>query len=156
MTVHVTIRYLKGDASAPETAGLTGPFAICHIVNNKGVWVKGFVAALSARDSRPERFYRNRAKVQALTLGQVQRCPYREVDSVFNLIAQDGVGHFRYVHKQALTDALNDVCARAFSEAIVMPRIGTGLGRSKWEEIEPIIHGVFLQHKRTAHILDLP
>lgn len=49
------IRYLKGDATAPQAKG---PKIIAHICNTLGGWGRGFVLAISKRWSEPERYYR--------------------------------------------------------------------------------------------------
>jgi O-acetyl-ADP-ribose deacetylase (regulator of RNase III) len=68
----IALKIRKGDATSPQAKGVK---IIAHICNDQGKWGKGFVMALSARWSQPERAYRdwhhNRAE-NDFGLGAVQ------------------------------------------------------------------------------------
>jgi len=54
------IRYITGDATDPQTAGLK---IIAHCCNDLGRWGKGFVLAVSARWPEPEIDFKAWAKL---------------------------------------------------------------------------------------------
>ena len=142
----IMIRYLKGDATNPQTPGKK---VIVHICNDVGGWGKGFVMALSEKWAAPEADYREQYKSRAVPgsefkLGAVRFIEVTPGITVGNLIAQhrltarNGEPPIRY---DALEQCLEKVSAfaAASGRSVHMPRIGTGLAGGKWELIEPII-----------------
>lgn len=141
----MTIHYLKGDATAPQTAG---PKIIAHVCNDIGRWGKGFVVALSARWPQPERSFKAAfADGKNLPLGAVQFVAVTSDITVANMVAQHKIAT-RFTPQEpppirypALTEALAKLAthAQAQQASIHMPRIGCGLAGGKWELIEPLI-----------------
>lgn len=138
------ISYLVGDATKPNGAGNK---IIAHICNDTGAWGKGFVLALSARSSAPERFFREWYRTRQnndFGLGRVQFVPIAADILVANMIGQhnikpyNGVPPIRY---EAVETALAEVCRKVLelSASVHLPRIGCGLAGGKWSRIEPII-----------------
>lgn len=149
------ITYLTGDATIP-TRHPDERVLLAHVVNDQGVWGRGFVLALSKRDGRPEREYRHWQASAALDrrsiLGHVRVVPYQprtRYDTniwVANMCAQRGwrrgAGDPQALDEEALTQCLRDV-ARWVKNGeytrVVMPRIGAGLGGASWSAIAKII-----------------
>jgi len=139
------IKYIKGDATAPEGEGKK---IICHICNDIGAWGAGFVMALSKKWGYPEYHYRAR---QRYPLGHVDVMSVdadadgKNIIYVANMIGQHGIGPdvngvppIRY---DALIDALSKVnkIAKEMDATLHMPRIGAGLAGGDWDEISAII-----------------
>lgn len=88
------IRYVRGDATAPQSEGNV---VIAHICNDVGGWGKGFVLALSARWREPEAAYRRwyadseDPEAGTFALGAVQFVPVTERITVANMIGQHGI-----------------------------------------------------------------
>lgn len=155
-----TIRYIKGDATSPQSKGRK---IVCHIVNDLGKWGKGFVLAVSARWPEVEKAYRwwykNKAEHSGLDfgigmtqdkfeLGGVQSVMVQPDIVVCNMVGQHGVrGGFTRsssgppVRYEAIALCLVRVVvsARQFHASVHMPRIGCGLAGGKWEKVEPLI-----------------
>lgn len=140
----VPIRFLPGDATAPEG---DGPKIIAHICNDIGAWGKGFVLALSRRWDQPRIAYRDwytAGAAAGFTLGGVQ---FVSVDSglwVANMIGQHGIRRSNSgppIRYTALTQCLAQVAAQArvLGASVHMPRIGCGLAGGDWSQVEQII-----------------
>lgn len=65
----MTIQYVIGDATRPRG---DGPKLLCHIVNDRGGWGKGFVLAVSKRWDSPEQYYRRWSRMPSFGLGKAQ------------------------------------------------------------------------------------
>lgn len=103
------IKYLKGDATELQVDN--GLRILCHIVNNKNKWGKGFVLALSAKWPQPEQAYREWASFNNnFCLGQVQLVPVNDKYGklyIANMVAQDGFAGMNNpvaVHYDALNE----------------------------------------------------
>ena len=154
------ITYRTGDASRPRDT----PVVIAHIVNDVGAWGAGFTRALTKTWGKtPERAYRNwhagRLQDAPFELGQTLFCGVKAdamTQWVAHLLAQHGIGRgVQRVDYAALQACLHKLAAgtpRSF--AIAMPRIGTGLGGGRWEDIEPLIQAALPAH--TVVVYDLP
>jgi O-acetyl-ADP-ribose deacetylase (regulator of RNase III) len=137
------IKYIKGDATSPDTPGNK---IIVHICNDVGGWGKGFVLALSKRWKEPEAEYRAWYKSgKDFDLGKVQFVKIEEDLWVANLIGQHkvykdetGKPPIRY---EAVSNGLEKVSEFALENkaSIHMPRIGCGLAGGTWDLMEPII-----------------
>lgn len=150
----IPIKYVVGDATAPQG---DGPKIITHIVNDVGIWRRGFVLALSKRWPWPERGYDMWAKGNAtipFVLGHVQIVDIEPGLWVANMLAQHdrhtiaGCAPIRYM---ALKECLGHVAASALSRkaSVHMPRIGCGLAGGSWDMVGPIV-------KETLSDLDIP
>ena len=153
------IRYIKGDATDPSTAGNQ---IIAHICNDIGGWGKGFVLALSKRWKEPENDYRNWYKSGThFNLGEIQMVQVQEDLWVCNMIGQHktvtnskGIAPIRYEAVESCLKKLADA-ALQLNASIHMPRIGCGLAGGKWEEIEPIIKISLLENGIEVYVYDL-
>lgn len=138
------IRYLKGDATSPQAAGVK---IIAHVCNDIGAWGAGFVLAISARWPDPEAEYRKWYAARSgndFALGAVQLVQVEPYICVANMIGQRGIktgSKGPPIRYPAVGQCLARVGETALSLAatVHMPRIGCGLAGGKWEEIEPLI-----------------
>lgn len=139
-----SIAYVTGDATNPQG---DGPKIICHICNDRGVWGKGFVLALSRRWKEPEAEYRAWASARrpsGFGLGAVQLVQVESSVWVASMIAQHGVGRssfgppIRYVAVEECLKKVADEATR-LGATVHMPRIGCGLAQGRWDRIEPLI-----------------
>ena len=139
------IRYLKGDATKPQSDGLK---LLAHIVNSSGGWGRGFVLAVSERWAEPEREYRKWHKSkEGFVLGEVQFVKVSDDIIVANMLAQCGYATPTKpaVRYDALKICLEKVAEKAkeLGATVHMPRISTGLAGGMWSEVEKIIEEVF-------------
>ena len=138
------IKYLKGDATSPQTKGNK---IIAHVCNDLGGWGKGFVLAVSRRWSEPEKKYRKwhrERNENDFGLGAIQIVQVEDYIWIANLIGQHGIKTgskgvpIRY---EAIDECLGKLAVEAQTRnaSVHMPRIGCGLAGGKWEKIEPLI-----------------
>jgi O-acetyl-ADP-ribose deacetylase (regulator of RNase III) len=137
----VPIRYVRGDATAPEGGGT---MIIAHVCNDIGAWGRGFVLALSRRWRLPEAEYREWYGAGAgFALGGVRFVRVEPSVWVANMIAQRGVGrsHGTPIRYESLETCLHRVAEQAvrLGASVHMPRIGCGLAGGEWSRVEPII-----------------
>lgn len=152
------IKYIKGDATNPSTAGTQ---IIAHICNDIGGWGKGFVLAISKRWKKPEDNYRDWYKSGThFNLGEIQMVQVEEDLWVCNMIGQHktvtnskGIAPIRYEAVESCLKKLADE-ALPLKASIHMPRIGCGLAGGKWEEIEPIIQSTLLKKDIEVYVYD--
>jgi hypothetical protein len=107
---------------------------------------------VSYRWQEPERRYREWHKSKEdFVLGEVQFVKVEEDIDVVNMLAQCGYATPRKpaIRYDALESCLEKVAigARQLGASVHMPRIGCGLARGSWDEIEPIL-------KRTLQDID--
>jgi O-acetyl-ADP-ribose deacetylase (regulator of RNase III) len=137
------IKYIKGDATAPQT---NSNKVIVHICNDIGGWGKGFVMAISAKWSEPETQYRQwfQSK-QNFYLGEVQFVQVEKDIWIANIIAQRNINKDEKrnppIRYESVKEGLSKVAvfAKENYATVHMPRIGCGLVGGKWELMEPII-----------------
>lgn len=138
------IRYLKGDATSPQSPG---PKVIAHICNDLGGWGKGFVLAISRRWPAPEADYRDWHRHRAgndFGLGAIRLIQVRPDTWVANMVGQHGLRRgsagppIRYDAVERCLIALATQ-ARSREASVHLPRIGTGLAGGSWPRIEPLI-----------------
>ncbi|MET9424498.1 macro domain-containing protein [Streptomyces sp. NPDC006540] len=138
------IRYVRGDATAPQAKGVK---LIVHVCNDLGGWGKGFVLALSRRWPEPEAAFRRWHRERAgndFALGAAQ---FVQVDRhvwVGNMVGQRGIRTGSQgvpVRYEAIDKALAQVADKALElgASVHMPRIGCGLAGGKWSRVEPLI-----------------
>ncbi|MFG3054288.1 macro domain-containing protein [Kitasatospora sp. NPDC048239] len=140
-----TIRYLRGDATAPQGKGVK---VIAHVCNDLGGWGKGFVLALSKRWPEPEAAYRLWHRERAgndFRLGAVQLVQVERLTWVANMVGQRGIRTGRStgapVRYEAIDAALERLGGQALSlgASVHLPRIGCGLAGGRWDLVEPLV-----------------
>lgn len=150
------IRYIDGDATAPDAADSA---IIVHICNDVGGWGRGFVTALSKRWPEPEAKYRawHRAG-EEFRLGAVQLVQVEDGLWVANLIGQRGLRGPAPVRYDAIREGLGAVRqhAQRLKASVHMPRIGCGLAGGRWEEVEPLILDELANEDVAVTVYDLP
>ena len=152
------IIYKKGSASNiinPNTL-------IIHIVNNLGLWGKGFVLALSEKDPSIRQEYINFClpykNNKNNLLGQFFISKRKDY-SVAHLFAQDGIySKFNRtpIDYIALEISLNKLyreilCLESKNNEkffIQLPKISSGLARGNWNKTEGIIKKIFIEGER--------
>jgi O-acetyl-ADP-ribose deacetylase (regulator of RNase III) len=150
------IRYVTGDATRPEGAGLR---VICHVCNDVGAWGSGFVVALSRRWPEPELLYREHS---SLELGEVMFATVDNELLVANMVAQHAFPtHARpvAVDYEALRTCLSVVaqfCASEEDASVHMPRIGCGIAGGDWTEVARIIGETLIAGGVPVNVYDLP
>jgi O-acetyl-ADP-ribose deacetylase (regulator of RNase III) len=161
----IPILYLKGDAVQPQGAG---PKIIAHICNDIGKWGRGFVLALSARSTKPEkafkRWFAERASDNGgndFALGAMQLVAIEDELWVANMIGQHkvatkGGGAPPPIRYDAVQQALAKlrVSARELNATVHMPRIGCGLAGGTWDRIEPLIDAELCAHDVQVVVYD--
>lgn len=155
------IRYIEGDATAPDTDDNA---IIVHVCNDVGGWGRGFVVALSKRWPEPEARYRawhRGEEREPFELGAVQLVQVEDHRWVANLIGQrgtrpsEGTPPVRYDAIRAGLARVRDH-ALALQASVFMPRIGCGLAGGTWEHIEPLIEDELTTHGISVTVVDLP
>jgi len=138
------IKYIKGDATKPIGEGLK---VISHINNTIGGWGSGFVLAISARWSQPEKSYR---ALKEYNLGDVEFIQVEDDVVVANMIAQAGTINrpsdenlppIRYKALRNCLHKVNKYCIK-HNATLHAPRFGSGLAGGDWNIIEDIIKDV--------------
>ena len=155
------IRYVEGDATAPEAEGNA---IIVHVCNDVGGWGRGFVMAISKRWPEPEARYRAWHAGEAgepFELGGVQLVKVDAGLWVANLIGQRGIRRSKGkppVRYDAIRQGLGKVRdhARELDASVHMPRIGCGLAGGRWEEIEPLLVEELTSEGVPVTVYDLP
>lgn len=149
------IRYVVGDATAPEGDGLR---VIAHVCNDRRAWGAGFVMALSRRWVEPERLYRERS---TLRLGEVMFATVEDEIMVANMVAQHG---FPTANRPCALDydalaiclvTVAEFCAQE-GASVHAPRFGAGIAGGDWREIEKLISGTLGALDVPVTIYDLP
>jgi O-acetyl-ADP-ribose deacetylase (regulator of RNase III) len=138
------IRYVVGDATAPQGEGSK---IICHICNDIGGWGAGFVLAISRRWQQPEAAYRAwyaSRETSGFRLGAVQFVPVSPTLMVANMIGQHGIRSARGtppIRYDAVAEGLITIGGKALEigASVHMPRIGCGLAGGTWDQIEPLV-----------------
>lgn len=138
------INYIKGNVLQNSNENRV----ICHIVNNKGGFGKGF--ALQVKNKYP--IVRDRYKDwyhlsflsndHTFKLGTIQKIDVDENLSFINMLCQDGYknkGNTQPLVYDALELCLLQVNESYLSKQIWMPKIGIGLAGGEWSTIEEII-----------------
>ncbi|MDI2130203.1 macro domain-containing protein [Yinghuangia seranimata] len=151
----VPIRYLQGDATAPQAKGVK---IIAHVCNDQGGWGKGFVVAVSHRWPEPEAAYRGWHRARArndFALGAVQFVQVDRLVTVANMIGQHGIKTGSKgvpVRYEAIGTALRTVGDKALElgASVHMPRIGCGLAGGRWTLVEPLV--VEALSRRGVHV----
>lgn len=150
------LEIVKGDAlklNVPDER-----FAIAHVCNDVGAWGAGFTAALDRIDKNAGRMIKGvRYKLGCVTVDRLSG-DYSNV-VLIHMIAQHGLpSRFnpRPLDMGALAVCLREVnllaCTHKFD--VRMPKIGAGLARGDWREIETLLHGIFDDSPACAVVCD--
>lgn len=153
----MTLQYTIGDATAPVGSGKK---IVTHVCNNRSGWGKGFVVAVSARWPLPESEYRAWSRTTGFRLGAVQFVHVEQNIWVANMVAQNGYGTTSGptpLDYDALKECLTKVGEHAVRVAasVHMPRIGTGLGGGRWEDIVLVLDQTLIARGITTTVYDL-
>ena len=176
------IEYKKGDATDTSAATPHKPLIIAHVCNNTGAWGAGFTGAVDkAFGPRPQQVYRTWWDQHRLAnppllpyrpgeftpprfvLGETQLVLPRHDVYVANMVAQSGLYSatnpvpLHYHSLQLCLRSLShlaDLVAGSEGVTLQMPRIGTGLARGKWDEVELLLQAELMNHE--VVIVDLP
>ncbi|MCP3924418.1 MAG: macro domain-containing protein [Desulfobacterales bacterium] len=154
-----SIKYIKGDATSPQTKGIK---IICHICNDLGGWGKGFVLAISKRWEEPEKDYRKWHRERSkndFELGNVRLIKVDKYIYIANMIGQRGMktgSNGPPIRYEAVQSCLEFVSNKAIelNASVHMPRIGCGLAGGKWNKIEPVIEDTLLKKNVSVYIYD--
>lgn len=154
-----SITYIKGDATAPRAKGNK---IVAHVCNDLGGWGKGFVLAVSARWSEPEKRYREWHRDRAHTdfeLGAFQLVQVEKYIWIANMIGQHGMktgSKGPPIRYDALDKCLAKlaVAALELEASVHMPRIGCGLAGGKWDCVEPLIEHQLCKSGIAVYVYD--
>ncbi len=137
------ITYVKGDASRPLGGGKK---CIVHVVNDLGLWGRGFVMSLSGRWPHLRDDYVDWFRKRRPPLGSVLFSMADEDTVVANMVAQHGIyrspGGVPPIRYDALMSCLSEVEERTRFNGVASfhaPRIGCGLAGGEWPVVEGII-----------------
>lgn len=140
------IQYRRGDATAPAER----PAAILNVVNDKGLWGAGFSGSLDRTyKGAPGRAYRQWARggLSSLSgyalfgLGEVLWQRLGGQLALGHLCAQRGVGRgCRRVDYDSLRLCLEGIGEPPTNLSFHLPKIGTGYGGGRWEDVESILN----------------
>ena len=142
-----TIKYVKGDATAPKEEGRK---ILIHCCNDcvPGKWGSGFVLAISRRWSEPKSQYvkwsRGKTDGPLYELGNVQFVKVEEDLVIGNMLGQKGVKKsagappIRY---SAIRKCLKRVAmaAKKNNACVCCPKFGADRAGGSWDKIEEII-----------------
>ena len=146
------LKYVVGDATSPISD--SDIRLIIHCCNDIGGWGRGFVLALSKRDSTPEKLFRSWANGSIgaceYELGNIQICPFVEEGlCVANMVGQHGISTvngtppIRYDSIAACLLKVKEWVkvkeAEGKSVTVHAPRFGAGLAGGRWDWIESLI-----------------
>jgi hypothetical protein len=153
------LKFVKGDATNP--LGSSNRY-ILQIVNNSGKYGAGFSGALSRRWPKVEMEYRKwwRERFGKLILGDIQVIQILSDLVVINMVAQNDIVSatnpkpIDYAALQKCLSKAGDEISQ-YSAGIHMPRIGSGLAKGNWEEIEPLIEAELLKRGLNVTVYDL-
>ena len=148
------IEYLIGDA----TAHAERPAAFVHVVNDVGLFGRGYSGALAHRFPSAARTFLAWAEgglEGPYKLGNICVTLVGEGTTVIHLCAQHGVGRGR---QRIVLDYLALCLSKIpqFVDAsipVVMPKVGTDLGGGMWFEIERVIQKNLPDHRVIVYTL---
>ena len=141
------IRYVQGDATQPFMGEGSQPCIITHIVNDRGLWGKGFVMALSRRWPRTREAYLDWARQGKLSLGSTMVIKVEPRIFIANIVGQhdiyprNGKPPIRY---DAIRSGLETMTNVKPDASFHMPRIGCGLAGGQWDKVESILQEVLV------------
>jgi len=159
-----SVRYVTGDATAPEGDGLK---IIAHCCNNIGLWGAGFVLSLSKKWDRPEAEYRGWHERTGgdLPLGAMQLVPVEPDVYIANLVGQHGVraakGGEMPIRYEAISKGFRLITQYALAHrekkvSVHMPRLGCALAGGSWAKVEPLIDVHFVANGILVTVYDWP
>ncbi len=156
------LKYKIGDATAPEYAG--NKF-IMHVCNVDLGWGAGFVLGLSKRWKKPEEEYRKWGRSQLnFKFGEIQVVQVQSDIYVLNMLAMSYKDlcpkNNIPVRYEAVEDCLNKIAGEVKKSSsdtqVFCPRIGAGLGKADWLEIEKLIIKCLIDKGISVTVYDLP
>lgn len=151
------VRYVQGDATAPQGRGKK---IIAHVCNDIGKWGKGFVLAITERWTEPEAEYRAwHQRGDGFMLGAIQLVRVESTIWVANMVAQRGTrtgSNGPPIRYDAVEKCLAQLAVRAndLGASVHMPRIGCGLAGGTWDAIEPIVECTLIAANVAVSVYD--
>jgi len=161
-------------ADATQFVPKTDYVLISHITNNVKVWGAGFSGALARAFPGVEEEWRKTGAAKPPRLGEVKAHSHpftrlglpgwgdrKQSVIITHMCAQDGVGRDKQrVVYTALseclstlaTTAINFTTTNAKTFAVVLPRVGSGLGGGDWDTIEGLIDTAFADWDGTIYV----
>lgn len=154
-----TLKYRKGNALFPETAGVK---YIVHVCNDIGFFAAGFALAIAKRWPKVKEEYNRWFKTQNnFKLGEVQYIQVQSDMVVVNMIAQHLVGKdenggpcIRYESLEKCLDKVGEHISKE-GGSICSGRFGSGLAGGSWNQIEKIIKEQLIKRGINVTIYDL-
>lgn len=154
------IKYKKGNVLENSDVNRI----ICHVVNNKGGFGKGFAFELGNKYPLVKRKYKEWYGLSLLygdakfKLGSIQTININENLWVINMLCQDG--YATRVKPCVLDYIALEICLNQVKEfnkrkgfEIWMPKIGSGYSGGEWSKIESIINKVLQDENITIYEL---
>lgn len=129
---------------------------ICHVVNNKGGFGKGFAASLAKKYPVVKNKYKEWYGMSLLygdnkfKLGSLKEVVINDNLTIINMLCQDGYAsrlHPTVIDYLALEMCLEQIKLVKPKFEIWMPKIGSGLAGGDWNKIEEIIERVLIDRK---------
>ena len=152
------LKFVIGDATMP--LGSSNRY-ILQIVNDEGKYGAGFSGALARRWPKVEVEYRKwwRERYGKLLLGDIQVIQILSDLVVINMVAQKGIvgpKNPKPIDYSALQNCLEKAGEEIskHTAAVHIPRIGCGLSKGNWEEIEPLIENELLKRGINVTVYD--
>lgn len=153
------IKYVRGDATEPQTIIEEEISVIPHVCNNDGGWGKGFVLALSKKWDAPERVYRNFCKFNEgfPILGKICYAKVDDYITVVNMIGQNGTvskDNIIPLKYKALVECMSEVvayidlirCQTNNKVVIHCCKFGSDLAMGNWDFILELIREIWLEN----------
>ena len=161
------IKYIEGDATKPQGAGIK---AIVHCCNDIGAWGAGFVIPLAKRYPITEQRYRQwMTSAKPGKLGDIQEVWVAPDVVVYNMIGQHMTGQDEHgnppIRYWAINDGLDEICLRlagirgavqCLEVSIHAPRFGAGLAGGNWDILSAILDSSAEAYGIPVTVYDLP
>lgn len=148
----MTIEHRMGDLFTAQDVQ-----ALAHGCNCAGAMGRGIAVGFKERWPEMYQEYRSRCRSGEFTPGTVFPWVTPEGVTVYNLGTQS---HWRRPAQiEDVTRAVDAMCAHAADHdiwRIGMPRVGAGLGRLKWDDVEKSMAPIFRRYGVTAIVYQLP
>jgi O-acetyl-ADP-ribose deacetylase (regulator of RNase III) len=130
------IRHLRGNLLHSDTR------TIAHGCNTEGRMGAGVAKQIRSRYPAMFEDYQARCRRGEFSLGDAYLFRYPDGRGIINLATQ-GAGGAEIRALENAFSAMGHLCEREDIGHVAIPRIGAGLGRLRWEVVEPILRRAF-------------